>query len=280
MTDDIKDSIDKMDLTAATGILNFKQDESAVIGIGKNYCDNFKKAINGTIKLLKETPTEKDISEIIEGFEKVIAVTEEQKKWAAKQWIDWAKKITDKKMTINIKYKPFDDAFTPEEDKIKKKILKRSTKCSTFEIIDTNKKHLEEKFNFLSDKLKGNHYRSTDMRKKDFSNFEGFIQTNYKITRDTYSDYGPKIIETEIEEYIFFCKKDCTQGICTYYDFVVVYYDKDQAEEDLELDEGNVWSIEPLLLTYRSANKTFGFNNSNGIISKVQAWDSQKESQD
>ena len=277
---DVKEAIDKMDLTTATGILNFKQDESEVIGIGKNYCDNFKKAINGTIKLLKETPTEKDISEIIEGFEKVIAVTEEQKKWAAKQWIDWAKKITDKKMTINIKYKPFDDAFTPEEDKIKKKILKRSTKCSTFEIIDTNKKHLEEKFNFLSDKLKGNHYRSTDMRKKDFSNFEGFIQTNYKITRDTYSDYGPKIIETEIEEYIFFCKKDCTQGICTYYDFVVVYYDKDQAEEELELDEGNVWSIEPLLLTYRSANKTFGFNNSNGIISKVQAWDSQKESQD
>ena len=70
------------------------------------------------------------------------------------------------------------------------------------------------------------------------------------------------------------------EEVCKYYDFVVVYYDKDQSEEELELDNGNVWSIEPLILTYRSANKTFGFNNSNGIISKVQVWDSQKESQD
>ena len=184
-------------------------------------------------------------------------------------------------MTINIKYKAFEDAFTLDEDKSwKKKILQKSIKCSTFEIIDTNKNHLEEKFNFLSDKLRNNYLGRAFMKKKDFSNFEGFIQTRYKIARDTDFDTGPKIIEAEIEEYIFFYKKNCMEEVCKYYDFVVVYYDKDQSEDMIELDNGNVWSIEPLLLTYRSANKTFGFNNSKGIISKVQVWDSQKENQD
>jgi len=277
MTDNIEKNIAGINLEYAKCIIRAKN-KTEIIKLGKKYCDIFITVHKMILEGFKSTPPHDNKDKSMKQTKEWISIFNKQKKNTTKEWLDWAKKITDKKMTINIKYKPFDDAFTPEEDKIKKKILKRSTKCSTFEIIDTNKKHLEKKFNFLSDKLKDNHFGRTCIRKKDFSNFEGFIQTNYKITRDTYSDYGPKIIETEIEEYIFFCKKDCTQGICKHYDFVVVYYDKDQAEEELKLDDGNVWSIEPLLLTYRSVNKTFGFNNSNGIISKVQVWDSQKES--
>jgi hypothetical protein len=181
---------------------------------------------------------------------------------------------------INIKYRDFEDGFFTNVDsqKSKKIIFERSIKCSTFEIIDTNKNYLEEKYNFLSDRMEDSsgYYW---MKKGDFSNFEGFIQTRYKMIRDTYYDHGPKKIEVEIEEYIFFYKKNCAAEVAKYYDFFVVYYDKNQSE-DLDYDNGNVWGVEPLLLTYRQAGKTFGFNNSNGVISKVQVWDAKKESQD
>jgi len=68
MTDDIKDSIDKMDLTAATGILKYEKDESYVVDIGCNYCDKFIETLHGTIKILTETPTKNDISYVIKGF--------------------------------------------------------------------------------------------------------------------------------------------------------------------------------------------------------------------
>jgi len=182
---------------------------------------------------------------------------------------------------INIKYRDFEDGFFTNVDsqKSKKIIFERSTKCSTFEIIDTNKNHLEEKYNFLSDRMEdslGGHYW---MKKANLSYYEGFIQTRYKMVRDTYYDHGPKKIEVEIEEYIFFFKKNCSAEVAQYHDFFVVYYDKN-SDEDLNYDNGNVWGVEPLLLTYRNAGKTFGFNNSNGVISKVQVWAANKESQD
>lgn len=182
---------------------------------------------------------------------------------------------------INIQYRNFEDAFFTDANsqKTKKIIFERSIKCSTFEIIDTNKNHLEEKYNFLSDRMKdslGGHYW---MKKGYSSDYEGFIQTRYKMIRDTYYDHGPKKIEVEIEEYIFFFKKNCSAEVAKYHDFFVVYYDKN-SDEDLNYDNGNVWGVEPLLLTYRNAGKTFGFNNSNGVISKVQVWDANKESQD
>ena len=180
---------------------------------------------------------------------------------------------------INIKYSDFEDGFFDNVDsqKTKKKIFERSIKCSTFEIIDTNKNHLEEKYNLLYDRMEnsGGYW----MKKGDLPNFEGFIQTRYKMIRDTYYDHGPKKIEVEIEEYIFFYKKNCVVEVAKYDDFFVVYYDKNQSE-DLDYDSGQVWGVEPLLLTYRQARKTFGFNNLNGVISKVQVWDANKESQD
>ena len=181
---------------------------------------------------------------------------------------------------INIKYSDFEDAFfdTIDSQKSKKIIFERSIKCSTFEIIDINKNHLEEKYNFLSDRME-NSYVHSYMKKGAFSNFEGFIQTRYKMVRDTYYSSPPETIEVEIEEYIFFYKKNLPAENATYIDFLVVYYDKNQ-DEDLEIDYGNVWGVEPLLLTYRVEGKTFGFNNSNGVISKVQVWDANKESQD
>lgn len=78
---------------------------------------------------------------------------------------------------------------------------------------------------------------------------------------------------------IFFYKKNCVVEVAEYDDFFVVYYDKNQSE-DLDYDSEQVWGVEPLLLTYRQARKTFGFNNLNGVISKVQVWDANKESQD
>ena len=180
---------------------------------------------------------------------------------------------------INIKYSDFEDGFFTNVDsqKSKKIIFERSIKCSTFEIIDTNKNHLEEKYNLLSDLEVSSGYNW--MKKRDFSNFEGFIQTRYKMVRDTYYSSGPKTIEVEIEEYIFFYKKNCVAEAAKYDDFFVVFYDKNQSE-DLDYDSGQVWGVEPLLLTYRQAGKTFGFNNLNGVISKVQVWDANKESQD
>jgi hypothetical protein len=181
---------------------------------------------------------------------------------------------------INIKYRDFEDGFfdTIDSQKTKKIIFERSIKCSTFEIIDINKNHLEEKYNFLSDRME---YSSgySYMKKGAFSNFEGFIQTRYKMVRDTYYSSGPETIKVEIEEYIFFYKKNCAAEVAKYCDFIVVYYDKNQSE-DLDYDSGNVYGVEPLLLTYRHVGKTFGFNNSNGVISKVQVWDANKESQD
>ena len=180
---------------------------------------------------------------------------------------------------INIKYSDFEDGFFTNVDsqKSKKIIFERSIKCSTFEIIDTNKNHLEEKYNLLYDRMQnsGGYW----MKKGDLPNFEGFIQTRYKMIRDTYYDHGTKKIVFEIEEYIFFYKKNCAAEVAKYDDFFVVYYDKNQSE-DLDYDSGQVWGVEPLLLTYRQARKTFGFNNLNGVISKVQVWDANKESQD
>ena len=180
---------------------------------------------------------------------------------------------------INIKYRDFEDGFfdTIDSQKSKKIIFERSIKCSTFEIIDTNKNHLEEKYNLLYDRMEntGGYW----MKKGDLPNFEGFIQTRYKMIRDTYYDHGPKKIEVEIEEYIFFYKKNCAAEVAKYDDFFVVFYDKNQSE-DLDYDSGQVWGVEPLLLTYRQARKTFVFNNLNGVISKVQVWDANKESQD
>jgi len=183
---------------------------------------------------------------------------------------------------INIKYRDFEDGFFDDVDsqKTKKTIFERSIKCSTFEIIDTNKNHLEEKYNFLSDRLEDSLAGYYWMKKGEFSNFEGFIQTRYKMIRDTYYDHGPKKIEVEIEEFIFFYKKNCALDYAKYDDFCVVYYDKKNESEDLDHDSGQVWGVEPLLLTYRQARKTFGFNNLNGVISKVQVWDANKESQD
>ena len=56
---------------------------------------------------------------------------------------------------INIKYRDFEDGFFTNVDsqKSKKIIFERSIKCSTFEIIDTNKNHLEEKYNLLYSKI-------------------------------------------------------------------------------------------------------------------------------
>ena len=99
---------------------------------------------------------------------------------------------------INIKYRDFEDGFfdTIDSQKSKKIIFERSIKCSTFEIIDTNKNHLEEKYNLLYDRMEnsGGYW----MKKGDLPNFEGFIQTRYKMIRDTYYDHGPKKIEVEI----------------------------------------------------------------------------------
>ena len=100
---------------------------------------------------------------------------------------------------INIKYRDFEDGFFTNVDsqKSKKIIFERSIKCSTFEIIDTNKNHLEEKYNFLSDRME-NSYVYSYMKKGDFSNFEGFIQTRYKKVIDSYYSSPPETIEVEI----------------------------------------------------------------------------------
>lgn len=46
---------------------------------------------------MKDTPTKNDISDLLENADKIIADVEAKKKWTAKQWIDWAKAVKDKK---------------------------------------------------------------------------------------------------------------------------------------------------------------------------------------
>ena len=105
---DAKESIDKISLLAAKSILKNEKDESAVVDIGYQYCDKFNELIEGVIKILKESPKKNDISHIIKNLEKIrnldaidhngkIVKIEDQRKWTAKQWIDWAKKIKKKK---------------------------------------------------------------------------------------------------------------------------------------------------------------------------------------
>ena len=94
---DAQESWDKLNLLAATNILKYEKDESEVVNIGYQHCDNLNGAIFGVIKILKESPSKKDISHVIKSFEKLISNIEDQRKWTAKQWIDWAKKIKTKK---------------------------------------------------------------------------------------------------------------------------------------------------------------------------------------
>jgi len=103
---DATETIDKLSLLAATSILKYEKDESEVVHIGCQYCDRLNEAIDGIIKILKESPTKNDTSHIIKSFEKIrnldaidhegkIVKIEDQRKWTAKQWIDWAKKMKE-----------------------------------------------------------------------------------------------------------------------------------------------------------------------------------------
>lgn len=97
MTDKIKEALNSMDLSTATSILKFEKKENDVVDLGCNYCDNFIEALRGVKKLMKDTPTKNDISDLLENADKIIADVEAKKKWTAKQWIDWAKAVKDKK---------------------------------------------------------------------------------------------------------------------------------------------------------------------------------------
>ena len=98
---EIKKNAEELELLYVTDIIKAKDDETKVIAIGKKYCDAFIKICNVGIKAIKETPidldgnlpTDKDVSAEIEGFNKLITETNNQKKFTAKKWIDWAKKV-------------------------------------------------------------------------------------------------------------------------------------------------------------------------------------------
>ena len=69
---DAQESWDKLNLLAATNILKYEKDESEVVNIGYQHCDNLNGAIFGVIKILKESPSKKDISHVIKSFEKFV----------------------------------------------------------------------------------------------------------------------------------------------------------------------------------------------------------------
>ena len=96
MTDVVTETWGKLNLLASTSILKYEKDESEVVNIGYQHCDRLNEVIVGIIKILKESPSKKDISHVIKNFEKLISNIEDQRKWTAKQWIDWAKKIKTK----------------------------------------------------------------------------------------------------------------------------------------------------------------------------------------
>ena len=97
VSEEVTNKLLQMDSIAAKTILEYKEDETAVVGMGCEYVDKMVVTLKEIIKIAKETPSKTDISEHINNFKKVIIKTEAQKKWTAEQWIDWAKAVKDKK---------------------------------------------------------------------------------------------------------------------------------------------------------------------------------------
>lgn len=96
--DQVKGKLDEIKAVAVKFIIERKKNDTAVVGMGRLYCDKniaINKMLYEEVKKIskKKTSSAKDI---INLAKKLNVEFRKQKKWTAKQWVDWAKKIKKK----------------------------------------------------------------------------------------------------------------------------------------------------------------------------------------
>ena len=93
--EDIKNKLKQYNLNTASSILKVKHDEETVLKIGKLHSDSEIKMFTEWANIIEENKNQKEVSYIIDHINKLVKASNNQKKFTAQQWIDWAKGCKD-----------------------------------------------------------------------------------------------------------------------------------------------------------------------------------------